>query len=79
MDAFEILVVILSVTLAIFLVLAIIATSYIIYVLNKLKSIADHTEVIAENIEAASNKFKSIAGPAAIFSLIPKIVKMRKK
>ena len=78
MDAFEILVVILSVTLAIFLILSIVAVSYLIFILKKAKIISEHAEHIAENVEEASNKFKSVAGPAALFTIIPKIIKLRK-
>lgn len=79
MDAFEILVVILSVTLAVFLILSIVAVSYLIYILKKAKVISEHAEQIAQNVEDASQKFKSVAGPAAIFTLIPKILKIRRK
>lgn len=78
MDAFEILVVILSVTLAIFLILSIIAVSYIIYILKKAKLISNHAEVVAQNVEEASEKFKSFAGPAAVVSMVAKLSKLRK-
>lgn len=78
MDAFEILVIILSVTLAVFLVLAIIATSYLIAVLKKAKVISEHVENVAENVEEASAKFKSFAGPAAVMSLVTKLIRLRK-
>jgi hypothetical protein len=79
MDAFEILVVILSVTLAIFLILSIVAVSMLIYILKKAKLISEHAEVIAENLETASNKFRNFAGPAAVLSILPKLLKLRKK
>ena len=50
MDTFDILVIILSVTLAVFLLLAIVATSYIIKLLKKMNSAADSAKVAAENV-----------------------------
>jgi F0F1-type ATP synthase membrane subunit b/b' len=73
MDAFEILVVILSVTLAIFLVLAIIATVFLIKILSKVNHITEQAESVANNIEAASEKFKQAAGPAALASVFAKL------
>lgn len=78
MDAFEILVIILSITLAIFLILAIVATVILIRILKKVESLSDRAEVIAMNVEDASAKFKSFAGPAAVISLIAKLSKLRK-
>lgn len=73
MDAFEILVIILSVTLAIFLVLAIIATTYLIKILKKVNLITEHAESVASNIESASEKFRQAAGPAALASVFAKL------
>lgn len=78
MDAFEILVVILSVALAIFLILSIVAVSFLIVLLKKAKAIGDHAEAVAQNIEDASHKFKSAAGPAAAIGLLAKLTKFRK-
>ncbi len=64
-DAYEILVIILSVTLAIFLVLAIIATSLIIHFMKKANSIADKAEAVATDVESFSASLKNAAGPAA--------------
>ena len=72
MDAFEILVIILSITLAIFLVLAIVATTYLIKILKKVDAITEHAESVAANIESASQKFRQAAGPAAMASLFAK-------
>lgn len=64
-DAYEILVIILSITLAIFLTLAIIATSYTIKLLKKANNIADKAEAVATDVETFSNSLKNAAGPAA--------------
>jgi hypothetical protein len=68
--AYQVLVIILSVTLAIFLVLAIIATSLIIRLLRKADKIADSAESVASDIEAFSTSLKEAAGPAAALRVI---------
>jgi hypothetical protein len=64
-DAYEILVIILSITLAIFLVLAIVAVSYTIKLLKKANTIADKAEAVAADVESFSSTLKNAAGPAA--------------
>jgi F0F1-type ATP synthase membrane subunit b/b' len=64
-QAFQVLVVILSVTLAVFLVLAIIATTWLIKVLKNVNSITEKADRVAEDIEAAADNFKRNAGPVA--------------
>ncbi len=68
--AYQVLVIILSITLAIFLVLAIIATSLIIRLLRKADRIADSAESVASDIEAFSTSLKEAAGPAAALRVI---------
>lgn len=65
----EILVIILSITLAIFLVLAIIATRKLIEILNHLKSIAEKADNLATSAEQVGELFKNAAGPVAIGKL----------
>jgi len=77
MDAFEILVVILSITLAIFLVLAIVATAYLIKVLKNAEKISDHVETVASNLESASNQFKKFSAPAGVVQFFTQM--LRKK
>lgn len=74
MDAFEILVIILSVALAIFLLLAIAAAAYTVKVLKHLKSITEKADHVADNIDSVSEFFRKTAGPAAIAKLIANIV-----
>lgn len=68
--AYQVLVIILSVTLAIFLVLAIIATSLTIRLLRKANRVADSAESVASDIEAFSTQLKQAAGPAAALRVI---------
>jgi hypothetical protein len=64
-QAYSTLVIILSITLAIFLVLAIIASVYLIKLLKSANRISAKAESVAENVERASENFTKVAGPAA--------------
>lgn len=66
----NILVVILSGALAVFLVLGIIVLIKVIQVLNALKRIASKAEQIADKAESISEILKKSAGPLAIGRLI---------
>lgn len=70
MDAFEILVVILSITLAIFLVIGIIFMSLFVELMKKLNRIADKAETAIDNVEAVSESIRKIASPLALFASI---------
>lgn len=74
MDAFEILVVVLSVVLAILLVLTIILVMSIIKLVNKLRDISKKAEEVMDDVEAVSGFFRKSAGPVAITGLISNIV-----
>ena len=65
-NAEQVLVVFLSVALAVFLLLAIIATIKTIQILNHLKSISEKAEKIVNTAETVGEFFKYTAGPAAI-------------
>ena len=67
------LVIILSVTLAIFLLVAIVALVKIIQILNHLKSISEKAEKLADTAESVGEFFKYSAGPVAIGRLISNI------
>lgn len=69
----QILVIILASTLAIFLVLAIIATIKLIQILNHLKTITEKAEKLANTAESVGEFFKYTAGPAAIGRLISNV------
>lgn len=64
-QAFQILVIILSVALAVFLVIAIVATVWLIKVLKNVNSITEKADRVATDIEAAAESIKRNAAPAA--------------
>lgn len=74
MDAFEILVVILSITLAILLVLCIAIAISVIKLVRKLRDITDKAEEIVDDVEAVSGFFRKTAGPVAVTNLVSNIV-----
>lgn len=82
-NAEEILVIVLASALAIFLLLAIIATVKIIQILNHLKAISEKAERLASTAESVGEIFKYTAGPAAIGKFLANItetvLKHRKK
>jgi hypothetical protein len=82
-NAEEILVVVLASALAVFLLLAIIATVKIIQILNHLKAISEKAERLASTAESVGEIFKYTAGPAAIGKFLANItetvLKHRKK
>jgi len=59
------LLIILSIFLAIFLLLSIIALSYIIKIVKIMKEIMVKARDVADNVEAASETLKKAAGPMA--------------
>jgi len=63
MDAYEVLVIILSVTLAIFLILAIATMIMLIIILKKLKGVANSAQQFAQNIESFSESMLKASGP----------------
>ena len=79
MDAFEILVIILSITLAIFLIIAIVAGVLVVKLLKRLDTITEHAESIVTNIDSFSEKMKQFALPTAVMSMVTKMVAQYKK
>lgn len=77
MDSYDYLVITLSITLAIFLVLAIIATVLLIRVLKRVNSIAEKADIVVANIEEASENFKKVAGPAAAVQALINLLKRK--
>lgn len=69
-NAETILVIVLASFLALFLLLAIVATIKIIQVLNYMKRIGERAEAIADKAETAANFFSKAAGPAMIGNLL---------
>lgn len=74
-QAYSTLVIILSITLAIFLVLAIIASVYLIRLLKSANRISAKAEEVVNNVEEAAENFKKVAGPAAVVQAILKSFK----
>lgn len=74
MDAFEILVVVLSVVLAICLLLGIALLIAVIKLVNKLRQISQKAEEVMDDVEAVSGFFRKSAGPVAITGLLSNIV-----
>lgn len=69
MDAFEILVIILSSILALCLVLAAIALTLFILILRQLKKVAETAGKVADNVESASEFFKNTSMSGAAVKL----------
>ena len=74
MDSFDILVVILSVTLSIFLILATIFVIYLIKIARTVKEITEKARSAADSFESAANIFKKTAGPAVFSRIVANIV-----
>ncbi|TXG77954.1 hypothetical protein E6P97_00605 [Patescibacteria group bacterium] len=81
MDAttsYDILVIMLSVMLAIFLVLGIVAMFFIIKILKNVRVITEKAEKIADKAEHITEFFENTAGPVAIGRLLGNITDMFK-
>lgn len=65
-SAEQILVIILSSVLAVFLVLGIILVVKLIQLANKMQEIADTAREVAGNVEAAADMLRKTAGPLAL-------------
>jgi hypothetical protein len=82
-NAEQILVIILSATLAIFLILSIMAAVKVNQILNHLRTISEKAEHLATTAESLGEFFKYTAGPAALGTFFSNItdavLKNRKK
>ncbi len=72
-NAQQILVIILSIMLALFLLLGIFALTKLIQLLDHLKKITEKAEKLADTAESVGEFFKYTAGPAAIGKLVANI------
>ena len=70
----QVLLVILSSTLAIFLILAIAVVVTVLVILKKVKFLISKAEHIVDSAETAANIFKKTATPVGIFHVIQNIV-----
>jgi hypothetical protein len=81
--ASEVLVIIVSSILAIFLIVLIIAVVYTIKILKQVRRITDRAENVAGSVEAAASTFERAASPLAVLKIVGSIVgqasKMRKR
>lgn len=68
--AYQILVIVLATTLAIFLILAIVLSILGIKFMKKANRVADSAETVAGNVETFSTSLKNAAGPAAAMRII---------
>lgn len=74
MDAFEILVTILSITLAIFLIVATVFTVFLIRIARRVHEITEKARAAAGSVEAAARIFQKTAGPAVFSRIVANIV-----
>ncbi len=74
MDSFDILVIILSIALAIFLVTAIVLAIGLVKLVKQLRVITSKAEEIVDDVEVVSGFFRKSAAPVAITSLLSNIV-----
>ena len=75
-NAESILVIILSITLAIFLILSIILVSALIKLTKKVQEIAVKAGEVVDNVETATEVLKKAAGPLAIGKVLMNIVNL---
>lgn len=78
-DAAAILVIILSVTLTIFLIVAIVLGVWLVRLAKSLNSVAEKAQEIVDNVETASEVLKKAAGPLAAGKFIMNIADLIKK
>ena len=74
MDAYETLVIILSITLAVFLILAIVFTIYMIRIARRVHEISEKARSAADSVETAAHLFQKTAGPAVFSRIVANIV-----
>lgn len=74
MDAYGILVIILSITLAILLVVCIVLGIALTKLVNQVRDITTKAEEIMDDVEAVSGFFRKTAAPVAVTSMISNII-----
>ena len=77
--AAEVLVIIVSSVLAIFLLVLIIAAVYTVKILKQVRRITERAENVAGSVEAAASAFERTASPLAVIKLIGNIVNQASK
>lgn len=74
MDAFEILVTILSIALAIFLILAIVFAIHLIRIARRVHEISEKARSAAGSLHAAAKIFEKTAAPAVFSRIVANVV-----
>jgi hypothetical protein len=77
--ASEVLLIIVSSILAIFLIILIAAIVYAVKILRQVKRITERAENVAGSVEAAAAAFGKTAGPLAVLKIIGKIMAQANK
>lgn len=77
--ASEVLLIIVSAVLSLFLIISIIALVYLIKVLKQVKRITAQAENVVDSVEAAANTFQKAASPLALLKLVGSIVENASK
>jgi 1,4-dihydroxy-2-naphthoate octaprenyltransferase len=70
MDAFEILVIVLSVILALFLITSLIAVIYLVKIVKNIKKISDKAASLVESASATAFMMKKAAQPAVVAKFV---------
>lgn len=78
-NAEQILVIIVSSALAIFLIFFIVALAYLIGVLKQIKNLTTKAEVVAESVESAAATVRRSASPLAILRVLAGIFNSAQK
>ncbi len=73
-NASEVLLIVVSTTLTIFLIVGIIAISYLIKILKNIRNITEKADHIADQAESVTAFFQKSAGTAALGKLVANIV-----
>lgn len=70
MDSYDILVIILSVTLAVFLILGIFVMAYLVKFSKNLKEISDKAKTLVDDASSVVGTMKKAAGPAVVAKFV---------
>jgi len=79
MDAFEILVIVLSVLLGILLIVGIVVGILFVKIIKDIRNITEKASLAADNIEHVAELFKNTSSVAAITKVVANAVHMFKK
>ena len=77
--ASEVLLIIVSSVLAIFLAFLIVTLVYVIKILKQVKKITLHAENVVDSVEAATSAFERAASPLAVIRIIGNIIEQTAK